>query len=51
MDKKLFKTTYPFVCSKCGEFDYRKCLYCNTCGSYNTIRKAKKVDYKKHFNK
>ena len=47
MDKKLFKKTYKFICSECGEFSHTDREYCENCGSHNSIRSAKGNDYKK----
>jgi len=51
MDKKLFKKTYKFICSNCGEFSHTNRDYCETCGKENTIRKAKKEDFDSYWKK
>ncbi|MHA1192768.1 MAG: hypothetical protein ACTSP9_10790 [Promethearchaeota archaeon] len=46
MDLKLYKKTYPFICSSCGDFTYTKREYCEVCGKKDTIVSATKEDYK-----
>ncbi|MFX1324963.1 MAG: hypothetical protein ACFE8N_08395 [Promethearchaeota archaeon] len=48
MDNKLFRKTYPFICSSCGEFAHTKQEYCDMCGGHNSLREAAKEDYKNH---
>ncbi|HEA70619.1 MAG TPA: hypothetical protein ENH98_01700 [archaeon] len=50
MDTKLFKKTYPFICNDCGEFSHTKHEYCDKCGKEDSLRKARKIDYKNHRN-
>jgi uncharacterized OB-fold protein len=45
MDKKLFKKTYEFICSECGEFAHTMNEYCERCGTRGTLHKAHKSDY------
>jgi hypothetical protein len=45
---KLFKKTYPYVCDKCGYFNWEKNPTCEGCGSKNTIRKTIKKDWQKY---
>jgi len=47
MDQKLFKKTYPYVCSSCGKFTHTESEYCESCGKKNVIVKATKEDFKK----
>ena len=47
MDQKLYKKTYPYICSSCGKFTHTEREYCESCGTKNTIIKAKKQDYVK----
>jgi rRNA maturation endonuclease Nob1 len=51
MDKKLFKNTYKFICSSCGEFSHTNRDYCEVCGKQDTIHKASKKDYELYFEK
>jgi len=46
MDGKLFKKTYPYICSKCLEFTHTMYEFCDKCGAEASIRKAEKADYK-----
>lgn len=47
MDSNLFKKTYRYVCSSCGEFTHTLTEYCEKCGEKDSLRKATKEDYKK----
>ncbi|MFX1327469.1 MAG: zinc ribbon domain-containing protein [Promethearchaeota archaeon] len=40
--------SYPYVCDKCGHFQYENIPYCERCGSKNTLRNITKKDWKKH---
>jgi uncharacterized OB-fold protein len=51
MDKKLFKKTYKYICSSCGEFSHSPRDYCETCGKEGSIREATKGDYEKYWHK
>lgn len=51
MNKKLFKNTYKYICSKCGEFSHTYREYCEMCGEKDAIRKAKKDDYEAYWEK
>ena len=44
---KLFKKTYKFICSECGEFTHTDTEYCENCG-VKALRKATKDDYEKY---
>ncbi|MBY9004478.1 MAG: hypothetical protein KGD73_10935 [Candidatus Lokiarchaeota archaeon] len=46
MDSKLYKKTYPFICSKCKTLINMNREYCESCGMKGTIVKASKEDYK-----
>ena len=46
MDLKLFKRTYPYICSSCKKFTHTETDYCENCGKQGTIVLAKKEDYK-----
>ncbi|MFX1532517.1 MAG: zinc ribbon domain-containing protein [Promethearchaeota archaeon] len=41
--------TYPYVCDKCGYFQWDRKSVCEGCGSTNTIRKTTKRDWKKFY--
>ncbi|MFW9971160.1 MAG: methyltransferase family protein [Candidatus Odinarchaeota archaeon] len=45
---KKFQKAFPYICSVCGEFTYRKLEYCENCSAQNSIREAIKEDYIKH---
>ena len=47
MDKKLFRKTYKFICTDCGEFSHSDREYCEKCGGQNSMRSATSKDYKK----
>lgn len=51
MDKKLFKKTYKYICSNCGEFSHTFTDYCEMCGKEGGIREANKDDYEKYWHK
>ena len=46
MKNKLYRMTYKFVCSDCGEFSHTLNKYCEICGALDTVHVAKKKDYK-----
>ncbi|MFX0000069.1 MAG: zinc ribbon domain-containing protein [Candidatus Hodarchaeota archaeon] len=48
MEWDLFKRTYPYVCDSCGYFHWEKKLFCEGCGSKNTVRKITKKDWKRY---
>ena len=43
MDKKLFKKTYKFICSSCGEFSHTDREYCEICGEKFTTKRGKNI--------
>lgn len=45
MNKKLFRKTYPFICSVCGEFTHTRREFCEKCGTKDSIGKASKDKY------
>ncbi|MFX1288789.1 MAG: hypothetical protein ACFFFY_09575 [Promethearchaeota archaeon] len=45
MKWKLFKTTYPFICTKCGKLSNTEREYCESCGAKDSFRKSSKNDY------
>jgi uncharacterized OB-fold protein len=47
VDAKLYKKTYPYICSNCGKFTHSQREYCESCGNKGSIVKASKEDYKK----
>ncbi|MHA1669292.1 MAG: hypothetical protein ACTSV5_01810 [Promethearchaeota archaeon] len=47
MDRKLYKKTYPFICTSCRKFTHTEREYCENCGKKGTIVRAKKEDYKR----
>lgn len=51
MNKKLFKKTYKYICSSCGEFSHTERDYCEACGEKGSIHKAIKQDYESYFEK
>ena len=51
MDKKLFKKTYKFICSNCGEFSHTHRDFCESCGEEGSIREATKEDYESYGEK
>ncbi|MFW9872720.1 MAG: hypothetical protein ACFFG0_06415 [Candidatus Thorarchaeota archaeon] len=44
VDTKTFKKTYPYICSKCGNFTYTQQTYCEMCGAENSLRKTTLAD-------
>jgi rRNA maturation endonuclease Nob1 len=46
MNKKIFRRTYKFICSDCGEFSHTLFDYCEKCGSKDTLHNASRQDYK-----
>jgi uncharacterized OB-fold protein len=51
MDKKLFKKTYKYICSSCGEFLHTFREYCEYCGEKDSVRDATKEDYENYWEK
>jgi len=51
MDKKLFKKTYQYICSSCGEFLHTFLEYCEFCGEKGSVREATKEDYNSYWEK
>jgi rRNA maturation endonuclease Nob1 len=47
VDQKLYKKTYPYICSNCGKFTHSKREFCESCGKKGAILNATKQDYKK----
>ena len=45
-NKKAFLKAQPFFCDNCKKFTDTLREICETCGSKNSIRKGKKVDFK-----
>ena len=46
IDKKLFRETYTFVCSRCGMFSHALYEDCEKCGAINTVHTAGRQDYR-----
>ncbi|MFX1389123.1 MAG: hypothetical protein ACFE9Z_03555 [Promethearchaeota archaeon] len=46
MKKKLFRQTYKFICSDCGEFSHTLYEYCEKCGSKGTVHDTVRKDYR-----
>lgn len=42
---KLFKRSYPLVCTKCGKIANMKREYCESCGEKDSFRKISKKEY------
>ena len=48
---KLFRISFPKVCSKCGGLANMEREYCESCGAQNSLREVTKEDYHKYLNK
>ena len=46
MKKKLYRNTFKFMCSNCGEFFHTVYEYCEKCGAQGTVHNTVKKDYK-----
>jgi uncharacterized OB-fold protein len=44
---KLFKKTYPVICTKCGSVSNSIKEYCETCGAKDSFRETTKEDWDK----
>lgn len=49
-NRKAFLKAQPFICDKCKKFTDTLREICETCGSHNSIREAKKLDFKQFIN-
>ena len=48
---KLWKSTFPYICTKCGSLSHQKSDMCEYCGKKNTLRESTKKDYKSKYKK
>ena len=48
---KLFKKTFPDVCTKCDSLSNSIKEYCENCGSKDSLRGTTKADWKKYSGK
>ena len=48
---KLFRESFPYVCTKCGVLGSMEREYCESCGAEGGLRKVKKEDYSKYLTK
>jgi rRNA maturation endonuclease Nob1 len=44
---KLFKRSFPLICTKCGELSNMKREYCESCGEKDSLRETTKEDHAK----
>ena len=48
---KTFKDSFPYICTKCGEFSNNEKEYCEKCGEKDSLRRTAREDYVKHIEK
>lgn len=44
---KLFKRTFPLICTKCGKLSNMPREYCENCGEKDSFRETTKEDHEK----
>jgi len=44
---KLFRRTFPLICTKCGKLSNMKREYCENCGAQDSLRETTKEDHEK----
>ena len=44
---KLFRQTFPLVCTKCGNLSNMERVYCENCGEKDCFRETTKEDHMK----
>lgn len=47
IDYKLWKKSFPFICTKCGYYLWEKRAICEECGKKDVLRETNKKDYKR----
>ncbi len=45
---KLFKKSFPLICTQCGKLSNMPRVYCEKCGETDTLREVTKEDHKKY---
>jgi len=45
---KIFRDSFPYVCSDCGEFSSSEGEYCEKCGEKGGLRQTEREDYERH---
>lgn len=43
---KLWKISFPFICSSCNTLHSLEREYCEKCGKHKMLRKSLRIDYK-----
>jgi len=47
---KLFKKTFPLICTKCGKLSNMQREYCENCGAKDPFRETTQKDHEKFQN-
>jgi len=48
---RLWKLTYPYICTKCGSLSHQKFDMCEYCGEKSCLIETTKKDYKEKYKK
>ncbi|NVM45289.1 MAG: hypothetical protein HWN79_10260 [Candidatus Lokiarchaeota archaeon] len=48
---KLFKKTFPLICTNCDNFSNMERDYCESCGAKDSFRAITKADHSRYQNK
>ena len=51
MSYKLWKKSFPYICSGCGAFLHAFAEICERCGKEDSLRAITKLDYKTKYKK
>jgi hypothetical protein len=48
---KIFRDSFPYICTNCGEFSNSEKEFCEKCGKKDSLRKTAREDYDNHIEK
>ena len=48
---KIFRASFPYICTSCGEFSRSEKDYCEECGEKGSLRMITREDYECHVEK
>jgi hypothetical protein len=48
---KVFRASFPYICTSCGEFANSEKEFCEKCGKKGTLRNTSREDYERYIEK
>ncbi|MFW9938036.1 MAG: hypothetical protein ACFFD5_10335 [Candidatus Thorarchaeota archaeon] len=50
MKWKIFRATYPYICTNCGKISNMEREFCENCGTKDSLREITKEDYLERYD-